>query len=650
LLLLRTRPLASYVCALRRATLALAATLFLLTGLTAVANAAWHEPVGGPSPVNHLPDRSAYTPDVTEIAGVPYVAWSEMDELGTHAQIRVSRLNSAGTAWEEVVGGRNPINHSIGTNADDPSLIGIDGVPYVAWSEAGGWPGYPYDYHIRVSRLNAAGTAWEELGGSVNHANYAVRPSLTEVAGEPYVAWSEWDNDHQENNLRVSRLNAAGTAWEEVGGPIDRAGESASDPSLTAIDGVPYVAIGGSADGVSAIRVRRLSSSGTAWEDVGDPMLPRSDRFPGQPSLTAIDGVPYVAWTEENSFEGRLRVSRLNAAGTAWAPVVGGENPLNQAPDSRGVGHPSLTATGGMPYVAWFDYAGSGIELRVSRLSASGTAWEDVAGGPINTSTKPNQSNPRLTTLGGVPYVAWGEGGPDAGASQIRVSRLEPDFLSQAALATNDDALLLTRVRTYGVAYPIAFQYGRGEALDHQTGATPTAYGQDVDTIFQTIGGLTPGSDYSWRSIGFDGVRASGAGPTDSFTTLAVPDLAVPGPPGPPGPKGDPGASLLVAVLNPHLRGVVGRSVAVRYVLTGPADVKLEVRRCGGKLVATVRDRSLRGAPAKAGRGTLRWDGRIAGRRPGPGCYSLAIKAAGADGQTASDRAKLRLTRRAVVR
>ena len=39
---------------------------------------------------------------------MPYVAWSEYD--GTNYEMRVSRLNAAGTAWEQVVGGAGPIN------------------------------------------------------------------------------------------------------------------------------------------------------------------------------------------------------------------------------------------------------------------------------------------------------------------------------------------------------------------------------------------------------------------------------------------------------------------------------------------------------------------------------------------------------------
>ena len=69
---------------------------------------------------------------LTAIGGVPLRRWSEDD--GTNYELRVSRLNAAGTAWQEVVGGPSPINHAGNRNATDPSLTAIGGVPYVASS------------------------------------------------------------------------------------------------------------------------------------------------------------------------------------------------------------------------------------------------------------------------------------------------------------------------------------------------------------------------------------------------------------------------------------------------------------------------------------------------------------------------------------
>src|SRR5688572_2124739 len=67
------------------------------------ASAAWKQPAGGASPINQADNQDAIDPSLTSIGGVPYVAWTEHD--GTNSELRVSRLNAAGTAWEQVVGG-----------------------------------------------------------------------------------------------------------------------------------------------------------------------------------------------------------------------------------------------------------------------------------------------------------------------------------------------------------------------------------------------------------------------------------------------------------------------------------------------------------------------------------------------------------------
>src|SRR4051812_11683177 len=166
----------------------LGAVCALLLAAPAAGHAAWRQPAGGPSPINQAEDQSAQEPSLTAIGGVPYVAWRENDVA--NSEIRVSRLNQAGTAWEQVVGGASPINQSNTQNAFNPQLPAIGGVPYVAWTEFDG-----VNTEIRVSRLNQAGTAWEQIVGGASpinqsNAQNAGEPSLTAIGGVPYVAWS----------------------------------------------------------------------------------------------------------------------------------------------------------------------------------------------------------------------------------------------------------------------------------------------------------------------------------------------------------------------------------------------------------------------------------------------------------------------------
>jgi hypothetical protein len=499
--------------------------------LTAPAHAAWQQVVGGTSPINQAAAQDAGDVNLTSINGVPYIAWAESD--GANGELRVSRLSADGSAWEQIVGGPSPINQSPTFGAFGVSLTGIAGVPYVAWHEFDG-----VNNEVRVSRLAPDGSAWQQLVGGASPVNLAnnqngIDPSLTSIAGVPYVAWSE--NDGTNTEIRVSRFNAAGPAWVQVvpgASPINQAPtRNGAAPSLTEIGGVPYVAWT-EVDGTnSELRVSRLNGAGTAWEQpVGgaSPINQANNRNASHPSLTAIDGVPYVAWEEVDNTNSEIRVSRLNAAGTAWEQLVGGASPINQA-DSRAAFDPSLTSVGGVPYVAWREDDGVNDEIRVSRLNAAGTAWEQVVGGasPINQANDRSSGLPSLTDIGGVPYVAWSE--LDPSQKEARVSRLEPEFVSQSAAPATTGATLTATVKNYGIGFPIGFEYG--ESLENETTPQTAQLGADETVITEQISGLAPSSPFAFRPFAI--VRSPEPnlfGPTRAFVTLAEP----PAPPTPP--------------------------------------------------------------------------------------------------------------------
>jgi hypothetical protein len=500
-----------------RLPLALACVLSA-AALPSSAAAAWHQPVGGLSPINQAGNRDASGPSLAAVGGVPYVAWAEDD--GPNNQVRVSRLNAAGTAWEQLVGGPSPINQASDRNAYGASLAAVGGVPYVAWTEYDGT-----NYELRVSRLNAAGTDWEQVVGGPSPINNATdrsadEPSLAAIGGVPHVAWAESDGTNYE--VRVSRLNGNGAFEQLVGGlsPINHASDrSAGEASLAAVGGVPYVAWT-EYDGTNyELRVSRLNAAGTAWQQlVGGPSPINNADGPGRdaygPSLAAIGGVPYVAWSEWDGTNFELRVSRLNAAGTAWVQVVGGPSPINNADDGDSY-NPSLTAVGGVPYVAWHEDD----ELRVSRLNAAGTAWEQLVGGPspMNDTAGREAARPSLAFIGGVPYVAWRE--YDYTNYELRVARLEPEFTSQSVTASPTGATLTAGVRTYGIPYRIGFQYG--PALASETAIQSAPAGNDHVTISGQVGGLRPSTSYPFRPFATAGVPDPRVlGTIDAFTTI----------------------------------------------------------------------------------------------------------------------------------
>jgi hypothetical protein len=115
----------------------------------------------------------------------------------------------------------------------------------------------------------------------------------------------------------------------------------------------------------------------------------------------------------------------------------------------------------------------------------------------------------------------------------------------------------------------------------------------------------------------------------------------LPGAQGPAGSKGADGAvvskdRLVVASFLDAPTVASGRAVVLRFVCTTSASVVLEVFK-GSKRVARLSGR------ARAGRNSIRWNGKVGGTAAAAGQYRLVLRAASGD-QQVIERAGVRIT------
>jgi hypothetical protein len=593
--------------------------------LPASAGAAWNQPVGGASPVNQSPTLSAFDKSLALIGGVPHVTWIEFD--GMNLELRVARLDGATNSWEQpwtgVSATSGGINQSTNQSAADPSLASIAGIPHVAWREGDGM-----NSELRVARLNDATNSWEQpwtgvsaTSGGINQssAQHAADPSLAEVGGVPYVAWPEFDGANSE--LRVARLNTATNTW-----------------------GQPWT-------GVS-------DSDGTINQSTTRDAI--------NPSLAAVGGVPFVAWQESDGTNDELRVARVDDLTPTWEQPWTGASAtsggINQSTSLSAV-EPSLALIGGVAHVAWQEDDGTNRELRVARLTANawGQPWSGVSAtsGGINQSTSEFATEASLAAVDGVPYIAWRE--EDGTNTEVRVGRLEPEFTALSATPSSTGATLVAGVRTYGIPYPIGFQFGA--ALEQETTTDTAAAGSDNVTITKQVGGLTPATSYQFRPFATAGVPAPRVlGTTGAFTTLTAPDATA--------------AVFSSYRLSPPVfrAAARGASIArrrpvgtrVRYALSEPATVTFRVERAAkGRRVRgkcrrqtrrnrnrrrCVRHVTLAGSfthQGRAGPNRFKFTGRLRGRKLRPGRYRLRARPVDAAGNASpTARGKFRIVRR----
>jgi hypothetical protein len=280
-----------------------------------------------------------------------------------------------------------------------------------------------------------------------NAATGEANESITSVGGVSYVAWQETDGSGV-TQVRVKSLGGAG--WKAVGGSLNvDPTRDAFLPSITSINGVPYVAFEQTTSSATQIRVK--SFDGSAWTAVGSSPLnfdPTEGAF--FPSITSIGGVPYVAWSEHHTANnnGQIRVKSFN--GTNWNEPVPG--PLNIDPTGQ-ASNPSITDIGGIPYVAWEE---SGIHVK----SFNGSAW-NLIGGSLGCCIWP-----RITSVAGVPYVAWGGSNGISGVNAVRVAWFDGSFWRNAGSPLNVDptesAFLGPSIATIGGVPYVAWSESNG--------------------------------------------------------------------------------------------------------------------------------------------------------------------------------------------
>ncbi|HEV3229580.1 MAG TPA: hypothetical protein VGY97_08910 [Solirubrobacteraceae bacterium] len=249
--------------------------------------------------------------------------------------------------------------------------------------------------------------------------------SLTSIGGVPYVAWFEFNGTR--NQIHVAQLTPGG--WSAVGGSLNISQlQDAGEPSITSIAGVPYVAW---AEGNNPPRTKVYVAqfTGGAWSQVGTMALNvDTTHNAGQPSITNVAGVPYVAWSENNGAS-TDQVFVKSFDGSNWNLV--GSNPLNIDP-SKSAENPSLTTVAGVPYVAWWEASATVHKINVAQFN--GSMWSP-AGGALNTL---DAHNPSIAGIGGVPYAAWYEAN-GSNKSQIRVAQFNGSMWSAVGGSLNID-------------------------------------------------------------------------------------------------------------------------------------------------------------------------------------------------------------------
>jgi hypothetical protein len=251
-----------------------------------------------------------------------------------------------------------------------------------------------------------------------------------------------------------------------------------------------------------ALLVAAPSALAASWQTVGAPSPG------GQPSLTVLNGVPYVA---SLSPAGALTVKR----GEDWAPVGG---PLNHDA-TQPARAPQLIAGAGTLWVTWRELDAAGLwQVRLAKLVGGG--WRELGGGarPINHSGE-SAWLPRIALLGATPYVSYA-----SFSGKLDVVRYVSGKIQHVVtgLSTRDtaDSGLVSQGGQLFLVYAQGDTERESRLNDTQTGWVTIFRDQSGGVIFNDLvvagagaGKVLYGDDYGFHRVAPDGGVTVGPNP-----------------------------------------------------------------------------------------------------------------------------------------
>ena len=289
---------------------------------------------------------------------------------------------------------------------------------------------------LPLDELLIPNAGWLEMGsgsasggGISDTSKDSTVPAIAVTSGGTlYVAWSDESNGN--NEIYVKRWD--GASWTELngsasGGGISVNGGISSSPSIAvALDGTPYVAWSDGTSGNNEIYVR--SWDGANWTEVGAGSasgggISGTGGESAAPSIAVAPGsTPYVAWEEETGEENRdIYVKRWN--GAIWEGV-GGSAAGGGISQNSGFSNDSSMgiAPSGTVYVAWSDLTSGSSEIYVRQWN--GESWVPVgtgsdSGGGISDNDAMSWVPSIAISADGTLYVAWQDS--SSGDSEIYV-------------------------------------------------------------------------------------------------------------------------------------------------------------------------------------------------------------------------------------
>lgn len=349
---------------------------FLLLGAL-ISQAQWQPDLrltNDPSVSQALTNRG-----VAASGDVVHVVWRDFREVN-HSEIYYKQSTDGGVSWgadirltfkTQII-----INGGIYQESFFPTVAVSGSVVHVVWhDERDG------NYEIYYKRSVDGGKNW---GADTRLSNASASSDAASIAVSGSNVYVVWEDERDRNYQIYYKLSTdGGASWGEET-PLTKTYAQSENPCVSASGSDVHVVWQDNRDGNYEMYYKRSTDGGLGW--ASDTRLTTGSSYSYLPSVSVSGSTVNVVW--EDIRDGRyenIYHKRSTDAGLSWDKDTLLTSPTADAH------HASVSVSGALAYVVWFDNRDGNYEIYYKRSTDGGANWG---------------ADTRLTNIGGSQYPA----------------------------------------------------------------------------------------------------------------------------------------------------------------------------------------------------------------------------------------------------
>ena len=220
-------------------------------------------------------------------------------------------------------------------------------------------------------------------------------PSITVSGSVVHVVWEDWRDGNRE--IYYKRSTDGGVSWG-TDTRLTNNNAASGWPSVTVSGSVVHLVWSDERDGNVEIYYKCSTDGGVSWGT--DTRLTNNSGWSYVPSVTVSGSVVHVVWFDIRDGNNEIYYKRSTDGGVSW----GADTRLtNYIADSA---YPSVTVSGSVVHVVWVDKRDGNQEIYYKRSADGGASWSADTRLTNNTT---DSWYPSVTVSGSVVHLVWSD-------------------------------------------------------------------------------------------------------------------------------------------------------------------------------------------------------------------------------------------------